>query len=117
MGRHRVATDWNATYDDPISLEMGDELWLTGRTDSWDGHVWVWAKNSVGQEGWIPNDLVRKTKGRTYARMSFSALELTCRQGEDLLGMAERHGWTLCKNADGLVGWVPSRNLTRIEGR
>ena len=115
MGSHQVVADWDAAYDDPILLKEGEELWLTGKTDNWDGYVWVWAKNQAGQEGWIPDNLANSIGSKTYATTDFSALELTCRQGEELHGRAETHGWVLCKNAVGLEGWVPAKNLKRIQ--
>ena len=39
MGSHQVVADWDAAYDDPILLKEGEELWLTGKTDNWDGYV------------------------------------------------------------------------------
>ncbi|MEP4247824.1 SH3 domain-containing protein [Tateyamaria sp.] len=114
MGRRHVIADWDATYDDPILLSKGEELWLTGKSADWDGYVWVWAKNEAGQEGWIPDNLAKDVDGKTFAKTEFSALELTCRQGEALHGTAEIHGWVLCKNSVGSVGWVPARNLTRF---
>ncbi len=39
LGRYRVKTDWKATYQDPIILKQGEEVWLTGKSDHWDGHL------------------------------------------------------------------------------
>ena len=114
MGRCRVVDDWEAAYQDPIVLTEGEELWLTGKTDNWDGHVWVWAKNQAGKEGWIPDKLVKSVAGKTFAKAAFSALELTCRCGEELDTFDELNGWVLCRAANGSEGWVPSRNLQRI---
>ncbi|MCW9035127.1 MAG: hypothetical protein OQJ97_12970 [Rhodospirillales bacterium] len=112
--RYRVETEWKASYQDPIVLNEGEELWLSGKADKWDGHIWVWAKNQVNKEGWIPDTLVRTVAGKHYANMSFSALELTCSLGEELIANDEKHGWVLCQSKDGLEGWVPARNLKAI---
>ncbi|MEM9013126.1 MAG: SH3 domain-containing protein [Pseudomonadota bacterium] len=115
MTDYEVTTDWTAAYEHPIELEKGEELWLSGKSDNWGGHTWVWARNTVGKEGWIPDDLVIGVAERTYARTHFSAKELTCRQGETLYGIEETHGWVLCRNTNNSVGWVPSRNLRRMD--
>lgn len=49
--KYRVIEDWQATYADPIRLTSGDVLYLTGREDNWDGHIWLWARSSDGLEG------------------------------------------------------------------
>ncbi|MBY5932943.1 hypothetical protein KUV51_08040 [Tateyamaria omphalii] len=114
MSSFDVVTDWTAAYEHPITLEEGDELWLSGKSDNWDGHIWVWAKDRAGREGWIPDNLAKRVGGKTYARAPFSAQELTCQLGEKLDGIDETHGWVLCRNTNGMVGWVPSRSLREI---
>ncbi|WP_366141812.1 SH3 domain-containing protein [uncultured Tateyamaria sp.] len=112
--RFRVIADWEATYEDPIVLKADEEFWLSGKTDDWDGHVWLWAKNQSDKEGWIPDSLVRKVAGKTYANADFSAIELTCRNSEVLDASHERNGWVLCRAASGSSGWVPVRNLQEL---
>ncbi len=114
MARYRVIADWNATYKDPISLEAGEQLWLTGKTDAWDGHVWVWAKNKAGKSGWIPDTLVETRAQKCFARTAFSALEMTCYQGQELEVIVQTHGWALCNTPHGVAGWVPLKNLRLV---
>ncbi len=106
-----VIADWKASYDDPISLEEGEEVQLTEKTENWGGHVWVWAKNQAGREGWIPDSLFKRVGTKVYATNAYSAQELTCRRGEEVRGIDETHGWVLCKSTDGSVGWVPAEHL------
>ena len=114
MKRYCVVAEWKAVYGDPIVLNENEELWLTGETDEWDGHVWVWAKNQAGKEGWIPDTLVSNVAGKQFANAAFSARELTCQLGEELVAVDETHGWVLCSAEDGSQGWVPARNLKAI---
>lgn len=114
LGRYRVKIEWKATYQDPIVLERGGEVWLTGKSDHWDSHLWVWAINQSGKEGWIPSTLVRADADKHYANAAFSAMELTCAVGDDLLAIDETHGWILCAAINGSKGWVPARNLEPI---
>lgn len=107
----RVIKDWQATYADPIRLEAGDVLYLTGRQDNWDGHLWLWAKSVGGLEGWIPDTIVSKANAGWVATEDYSAAELTCRTGQVVTGEKETHGWVFCRSLDGSTGWVPRKNL------
>lgn len=112
--RYRVKTEWKASYPDPIVLKKGEEVWLSGKADHWDGHLWVWAINQFGKEGWIPGTLVSTVADKHYADAAFSAMELTCAVGDELLAINETHGWILCAALNGSEGWVPTRNLEPI---
>lgn len=115
LNRYRVVMKWEAAYKDPIVLKDGEELWLSGKTEKWDGHLWLWAKNQAKKEGWIPDTLVRYSAGKQYANASFSARELTCNPGEELSAIDTKHGWVLCRSESGLEGWVPEKNLEAIQ--
>ncbi len=105
----RVVRDWTAAYSEPFRIAAGGMLTLSGRCDRWDGHVWLWAADADGREGWIPDDLPNPDTRR--ARRDFDAAELTCRAGDVLADMARTHGWVRCRAEDGREGWVPRRNL------
>ena len=117
--RYRVIADWIATCGDPIRLAAGDPLELTGRTERWDGHLWVWARSRDGREGWLPDSLVVAGAGGLLqdarAREAYSAAELGCRAGQVLIGSARVHGWVWCRGPDGTEGWVPARNLAALD--
>lgn len=98
-------------YADPIRLEAGEALTLSGTAERWDGHLWLWAKAPDGREGWIPDDLVDRSASTPIARTAYSAVELSCDVGERLVVTERRHGWAWCRNAGGDEGWVPLRNL------
>lgn len=109
--RYRVIAGWKATFKDPITLKAKDVVLVNGKTDTWEGHLWVWARNNRGKEGWVPDTLIETIDGEHYAKDGFSAAELTCNVGEILVGLDETHGWILCRSKTGLEGWVPARNL------
>lgn len=104
---------WKASYQDPIQLECGDLLELTGKFDIWDGHKWVWAIAPNGREGWIPDNLFEFEDNTVVATSDYSAEELNCLPGEILVGKHETHGWIWCVNDRGDAGWIPSRIVTR----
>lgn len=101
---------WTATYPDPIQVSAGDILELSGREDLWDGYRWLWAKNTQGKEGWIPDAIVSKTTPAS-ATETYSALEISSQKGQTLIGHRTLHGWVLCSDQAGQIGWVPERNL------
>lgn len=108
-----VIENWQATYAEPIRLDAGEPIFLTGRQDSWDGHIWLWARSAAGLEGWIPDSLVAQGAAGPFARENYTAVELTCQTGQVLAGEKEMHGWVFCRSQDGSAGWVPRRNLAR----
>lgn len=117
MMKYRVMETWTATYADPIRIDAGQQLLLSGETHDWDGNLWLWAKSATdGKEGWIPDDLPEERDGRVISRQAFSAIELTCVAGETVEGGAARHGWVWCQADDGRSGWVPARRLEAVSG-
>lgn len=107
----RVLEDWQATYAHPIHVEAGDVLFITGRQDNWESHIWLWVRSAGGLEGWMPDIIVNETKFGYVATEEYTAAELTCRRGQVLVGEKETHGWVFCRSADGAAGWVPRKNL------
>ncbi|MBA8901549.1 MULTISPECIES: SH3 domain-containing protein [unclassified Phyllobacterium] len=114
--RKVVTLGHDATYPDPITLKVGDEVILTGKTDCWDGHTWLWAKGPDGKTGWLPDTAVEKNfRGQSIACRNYSAMELTCATGETVLILDETHGWAWCRSLKGMEGWIPLRNLSPQE--
>lgn len=111
MPSFRVLQAWKASYADPIIVRAGDVLTLTGRTDLWEGHLWLWARNAAGREGWVPDRLVDQDGETARAAFDYSAQELTCEAGSILSGTWHLNGWVWCRRADGAEGWVPEKQL------
>ena len=108
-----VTTAYATQYADPIAFKKGDRLVLTGRSDNWNGHTWLWAiAVKDGREGWIPDSIIDAPgKAEQQASIDYSARELTCSKGESLILIRSTHGWHWCENQDGKMGWVPDENL------
>lgn len=108
-----VIQSYAAFYADPIAVGQGDRLVLSGRTDIWDGYLWLWAIADDGREGWVPDALVQNpSAGSRQALFDYSAQELSCREGEVLTAHRVLNGWTWCSNANGAAGWVPNQNIS-----
>ena len=111
-----VVITHSATYADPITVESGGMVTLSGRQDIWNGHLWLWTVANDGREGWVPESLVNSKKPAIQtARFAYSAKELSCERGEQLTAVKSSHGWTWCCNAMGCAGWVPDENLSPVK--
>ncbi|WP_139284030.1 SH3 domain-containing protein [Rubrimonas cliftonensis] len=94
---------------------------LTGRGDIWDGWRRLWDVAADRREGWVPGDLPASAEtcgaagdagGRVAtAARDYGAAELDCAPGDALAVLERRHGWALCRDARGAVGWIPLRRL------
>ncbi len=100
-----------ASYEKPIIVSKGATLRLTGRTDRWDGHLWLWAVARDSREGWVPDDLIVEISGRSVASRDYSAIELSCVINESVQVLDRSHGWAWCKNSSDEFGWIPLRNF------
>ena len=110
-----VITPYSVFYADPISVNQGDAIALTGRTDNWQGHTWLWARASDGREGWVPDSLIDSpATGTAVVQFDYSAQELDCTKDEVLRVVKHTHGWTWCINRTGKERWVPDQHL-RVE--
>ena len=108
-----VIEDWVASYDNPITVTTGEQVWLNGREDVWDGNLWLWACSKVGLEGWVPDNLIRSINDAMFAKYDYSARELDCKAGDTLQAAFATHGWSWCTTQDRRSGWVPDRCLRK----
>lgn len=114
--RYKVIEGWQASYDDPIRLCAGEVVLLGDRQEHWDGYLWLWAQAADGREGWVPDALIDSAGGDRRARHDYSAVELSCAEGQVLEGGEAAHGWIWCRADNGGEGWVPRRNLAPVTG-
>ena len=103
----RVAAPHRSTYDRPVRLRAGEALRLTGRRDLWEGHVWLWAIDPVGREGWVPSDLPAPSGAGHVAAYDYSAHELDVDAGAVVTLLGQSHGWAWVRSATGEEGWLP----------
>ena len=116
MSGKRIVTEAHvASYADPIAFKIGDPINLTGKSDNWNGHIWLWAVGPDGRSGWIPDTAIRLLEGQHIASYPYSAAELSCSAGEVLIVLEETHGWAWCQAANGVEGWVPLEKLSPEE--
>lgn len=107
--KQRVLQAHVQSYADPIAFRAGDRVQLSGRSDCWDGHVWLWAIGADGRAGWVPPGVLAPHGDAQVALHDFNAIELSVAAGETLDVRTCQLGWCWCENADGAQGWVPAR--------
>jgi SH3-like domain-containing protein len=113
--RYRVTKSWTTVYSDPITVNAGERLVLSGKEDMWEGHRWLWARSAAGKEGWVPDSLITAGPEGAIARSAYTAVELDCVVGDVLEAVDETHGWVMCRNPEGRAGWVPRSHLEATE--
>ena len=109
---YRVIAPYQSTSEYPIVFKQGDTVDV-GR--SYDGNPewkdWVWCKNRIGQQGWVPRDLL--TISGTYGKAleDYNARELSVDSGNTLEVLRIINGWAWARTSLGETGWVPLRDL------
>ncbi len=108
-----VASEYNATYPDPIVVQTGDAL-IIGQTDT-DWPVYVWCTGPDQRSGWMPEHFfVRQTADSGIALRDYSAKELSVQAGESVTLVEVVGGWWWATSATGASGWVPVENLASM---
>ncbi len=104
-----VTKNYQSAYSDPIRLRPGSVVTWTNRESDWKG--WVWCKDAVGKEGWVPESFLVKNGNKASITLDYVAKELTVTIGEELEILSEEAGWLWCRNNMGDCGWVPKENV------
>ena len=107
MTMHIATQQHIAIYRDPIIVGKGEQLLLSGKTDTWQGHNWLWAKSAGEREGWVPDNLPVTSNGQTIAAYDYSAIELDVCADDRIEILEQSHGWAWCLNQSNNEGWVP----------
>jgi Variant SH3 domain len=113
MAQYVANADYQETDRNPLFLKSGDEV-TTGVTDrTWPG--WVWAENSAGNHGYVPEGILEPVgEGRFAAIEDFDPTVLTVKRGDSLLSLRQVHEWHWCRNVDHQEGWVADYLLKKI---
>src|SRR5581483_8898359 len=109
----RVTQSYQAQYPDPLSVQAGEPLQVSAKTDPWNNNpawVWVWCTDPRGKSGWVPQNLI--DPHNHTARFDYSAIELSAQVGETLTIESANNGWFWCRNQHGQRGWIPIDHVT-----
>ncbi|MBE9101043.1 SH3 domain-containing protein [Vacuolonema iberomarrocanum] len=110
----RVIEAYTTPYPNPVKFEVGEQVSLGQRDDEYPG--WIWVTASGGKEGWAPEVLldIDASGSRATALETYSARELNTHEEEILTVYRELNEWYWVCNADGQMGWVPIKTVTRL---
>lgn len=111
-----VIRDYRTEYPDPLSVQAGEPLIVSDKTDYWRDNPawpWVWCTDPRGKSGWTPPGLIQ-TRDQ-IARRDYAATELPASVGETLTIIDAYGGWFWCANQRGQHGWIPQDHLSPTE--
>ena len=104
-----VIKDYGASDPDPLVISAGEELQVGKNDTNWP--AFVRCTNRAGNEGWVPEDFIKREGDVAIARVEYSAVELTVKCGETLILEQEAGGWYWATNQTGQSGWVPAEYI------
>ena len=108
--RARVTESHVSSPQSPVKFTVGDILGVGHRDRQWTTYVWV--TDQGGHAGWVPDTYLEMTGEReAVAIRDYDATELTIVKDEIVEVLEEAGGWTHCRNAHGIDGWVPSSKI------
>ena len=111
MKHYTANTNYTVVDRSPLHLQPGDPVTPGPRDQSWPG--WIWVTTADGRGSYVPEDIL--DPAGTSVHTSFSARDLSVRQGERVTALREVKGWLWCRNAAGEEGWLPEFVLRPAE--
>ena len=112
--RARVIESHVSSPQSPVKFAVGDVLGVGHRDRQWTTYVWV--TDQGGHAGWVPDTYLEMTgEHDAVAIRDYDATELTIVKDEVVDVLEEAGGWTHCRNAHGIDGWVPSSKVKVLE--
>ncbi|MCM3617727.1 SH3 domain-containing protein [Sutcliffiella horikoshii] len=114
MSKYTVIKNHTSKYPDPIILKKDQEV-LYGIEDTQYPN-WIFCKStSTNKEGWVPKQIltIPNLDRIAIVTQDYSAHELTIKEGETVLGLANLNDWTYCKTENKELGWIPTSCLSR----
>lgn len=105
MAHYLANSDYEDRDTNPLKLAVGDLVNTGNRDQTWPG--WIWAVDSEGNDGYIPEDILESTgNGSSRVTSEFDPRVLKIRRGDRLESVKRIHGWHWCRNQTGEEGWV-----------
>ena len=112
--RVRVLNSCTREQVQEIRVRAGDHLSVGHRNQQHP--AFVWSATEDGHHGWVPEDYVRMTEGRSgVALRDYDSAHLTVSAGEELDVLEQIDDYLLCRSAAGVGGWVPASCVQELE--
>jgi D-aminopeptidase len=114
VARARAVASHAIPLRPPVRVDVGDEVAVGERDDTWPAFVFVTCDKG---EGWIPSRHLTASEGSATVRHAYDTTELPTTRGEELgvLRRDDDSGWLWCRNDVGREGWVPINTLVELD--
>ena len=109
----RVIKEHIASFDYNVVFRKGDFV-KVGKEDT-EMPGWFWCENHEGLWSWIPIEYLDMVGSRGTLTMDYDTIELSVKVGEVLDCITSVKHWTLCRKSNGFKGWVPTKNLEKVQ--
>ena len=112
----RVLESHVSSPQSPVVFVAGDVLGVGHRDRQWTTYVWV--TDERGHAGWVPDTYLAMTGSReALAIRDYDGTDLTIVEGDIVEFLEEAGGWSLCRNDNGVEGWVPNEKIQAVDAR
>lgn len=109
----RVIREHTTSFDYNIDFKKGDTV-KVGKEDS-EMPGWFWCENQDGVWSWIPVEYLDIVDSMGTLTKDYDTLELSVEVGEVLEHITQVKYWILCRRSNGSKGWVPTKNLKKLQ--
>jgi len=109
-----VIESYKTVYKNPIKLKTGELVKIEKRESNPDWLGWVYCLDSRSIAGWVSEKFLKESEQSAVVIKDYYATELTAAVGEHLKVYHEESGWCWSRNADGVKGWIPPKNLKEL---
>lgn len=114
--RYRVIADYQSPYPDPIIFQKGEKVTVGKEfNDDPEWKDWVWCEGENDSKAWVPKQYLKIEPDSGIFLTDYNALELSIVVGETLKIHEIVNGFGMAEKSNGERGWVPLRNLERID--
>jgi hypothetical protein len=105
-----VTADHEIPESAPIVIKPGDIVDVGERSSEWPAFVFV---TTASGSGWVPERFLDDRRPMATVLHPYNTRELAASVGERLLLLEDdpESGWSWCRNAGGITGWVPHEIL------
>ena len=113
---YKVIKSYQSPYPDPIIFKKNDKI-KVGRKfeEDPDWQNWIWCEGEQNRKAWVPIQYITIDGVNGTFNRDYSATELDVSNGESIIVFEKINGFGMAEKSNGTRGWIPLRNLERIE--
>ena len=117
MARYQVIKERVTEYPNPVKVLKGEVVECLEESDEngeWRG--WIYCK-TTDNEGWIPRQIIARSKGKGTIEEDYDATEFDLETGETLIEEKTLNGWIwgYKEGKPRKKGWAPLNHIEAIK--